>query len=99
MDIIAKTTNEQELLRERLEHIGDTPMVPVYLAIKGRMRKVHLKLEGANPAGSVKVRTAYALVRDLEERGLLNAESIILESTSGNLGVAISMIARERGYR
>jgi 2,3-diaminopropionate biosynthesis protein SbnA len=99
VDVIAKDIDEQENLHKHLKHIGDTPMVPVYLAIKGRLRKVHLKLEGANPAGSVKVRTASALVRDLEERGQLREDAIILESTSGNLGVAISMIARARGYR
>lgn len=78
--------------------IGNTPMVPISLTMKGRPRTVHLKLEGFNPGGSVKVRTAYALVNDLEERGLLHEGSTILESTSGNLGVALSMLAQARGY-
>lgn len=85
-------------LRELVDRIGNTPLEPVYFVIDGNVRKVHLKLEGANPAGSVKDRTGYALVQDLENRGLLSEESIVIESTSGNLGVALAFICRARGY-
>ena len=78
--------------------IGNTPLEPIDLVIEGNIRKVHLKLEGANPVGSVKDRTGYALVRDLEERGLLHKESVVIESTSGNLGVALAYICRAKGY-
>ena len=52
-----------------------------------------------NPTGSVKDRTAKYLIEDLEERGLLHEDSIILEPTSGNTGIALAMIGRRKGYR
>jgi len=82
-----------------VQQIGNTPLQPIYLGIKGTARKVYLKLEGANPTGSVKDRTGYALVQDLEERGILSKGSIIIESTSGNLGVALTLICKAKGYR
>jgi N-(2-amino-2-carboxyethyl)-L-glutamate synthase len=77
---------------------GNTPLVRVELTVKGRARPVYLKLEGANPSGSLKDRTAHSLIDDLEQRGLLGEDSILVESTSGNLGVALAAIARSRGY-
>lgn len=83
----------------RLVHsIGNTPMQAVHLVIAGKVRKVHLKLEGANPTGSVKDRTGYALIQDLERRGILREGSVVVESTSGNLGVALTLICRTRNY-
>ena len=77
--------------------IGNTPLQSIYLIINKTARQVYLKLEGKNPAGSVKDRTAYALIQDLEERGVLNDKSIVVESTSGNLGVALAYICRAKG--
>lgn len=62
-------------------------------------RRIWLKLESHNPAGSLKDRTAAYLIDDLETRGLLKSSSIIIESTSGNLGVALAYLAAQRGYR
>jgi len=78
--------------------IGNTPLQPIDLDINGVVHRVHLKLEGANPGGSIKDRTAFALIRDLEYRKVLNRDSIIVASTSGNLGVALSMLLQARGY-
>jgi N-(2-amino-2-carboxyethyl)-L-glutamate synthase len=78
--------------------MSDTPLVPVRLAVGGALRTVQLKLEGENPGGSLKDRTAAALVNDLEARGELGRGSILVESTSGNLGVALARLARTRGY-
>ncbi len=77
-DVADLTTVE---LRQLVDQIGGTPLKPVILVIEGRARKVYLKLEGANPTGSVKDRTGSALVRDLEERGLLKKGSVVIEST------------------
>lgn len=98
MDVtsIAELTSAQ--MHRLVDQIGNTPVKPIYFVIEGMVRKVHLKLEGANPAGSVKDRTGYALVQNLEHRGLLRKGSIVIESTSGNLGVALAFICRARGY-
>lgn len=74
-----------------------TPLVSIRVTIAGAPRRVRLKLEGCNPAGSAKYRTARALVADLDRRGLLRPDSVVLESTSGNLGVALAQICRARG--
>ena len=61
--------------------------------------RLYAKLEMYNPTGSVKDRAAKYLVEDLERRGLLGPDSIILEPTSGNTGIALAMIGRRKGYR
>ncbi len=87
-----------EHMRSLVDQIGNTPIEPVNFVIDGKVREVYLKLEGANPAGSVKDRTGFALVQNLENRCLLHKGSIVVESTSGNLGVALAFICRARGY-
>ncbi len=82
-----------------MTHVGGTPLRPIALRIQGRTHIVQLKLEGANPCGSLKDRTAQSLVDDLEQRGTLERGSILVESTSGNLGIALAWLARRRGYR
>lgn len=85
---------------EKLPHqIGCTPLIAINLMVHGLARKVHLKLEGANPNGSMKDRTGYALIQDLEERGALHEGSVVIESTSGNLGVSLAFLCKARGYR
>jgi 2,3-diaminopropionate biosynthesis protein SbnA len=82
-----------------LDAIGATPMVPVWMRFRGRRHRVFLKLEGQSLTGSIKDRTALSLVRRLEQRGHLGPGSTLVESTSGNLGVAMALICRARGYR
>jgi N-(2-amino-2-carboxyethyl)-L-glutamate synthase len=82
-----------------MRQVGDTPLRPIALRIHGRTRIVQLKLEAANPCGSLKDRTAQSLIDDLEQRGLLERDSVLVESTSGNLGIALGWLARCRGYR
>ena len=61
---------------------------------------VFLKLEGLNISGSIKVKTAIGLVEDLEQRGLAKPnETVIVESSSGNLGIALSLVCAIKGYR
>jgi N-(2-amino-2-carboxyethyl)-L-glutamate synthase len=79
--------------------IGHTPICAVEFLIHGRWRAINLKLEGANPMGSSKDRTAAALIADLARRGLLDGSRVILESTSGNLGVSLSFFCQQLGYR
>jgi len=79
--------------------IGCTPLVKLRLRIGHRWCDIWLKLEQFNRGGSIKDRTAYGLIEDLEERGHLHAADTIVESTSGNLGIGLALACQERGYR
>ena len=82
-----------------LEAIGHTPLVEIPRMSPNPAVRIFAKLEMLNPTGSVKDRTAKYLIEDLERRGALHADSIILEPTSGNTGIALAMIGRRKGYR
>ena len=82
-----------------LAAIGHTPLVELPLMTPNPAVRLYGKLEMVNPTGSVKDRTAKYLVEDLERRGALTPDSIILEPTSGNTGIALAMIGRRKGYR
>jgi [CysO sulfur-carrier protein]-thiocarboxylate-dependent cysteine synthase len=82
-----------------LEAIGHTPLVEIARLSPSPTVRLFAKLEMMNPTGSVKDRIAKYLIEDLERRGLLGPDSIILEPTSGNTGIALAMIARRKGYR
>jgi cysteine synthase len=79
--------------------IGHTPLVEIPRMSPNPAVRIFAKLEFVNPTGSVKDRVAKYLIEDLERRGLLEPESIILEPTSGNTGIALAMIGRRKGYR
>ena len=82
-----------------LDAIGYTPLVEIPRMSPNPNVRIFAKLEMLNPTGSVKDRVAKYLVEDLEARGLLHEDSIILEPTSGNTGIALAMIGRRKGYR
>ena len=82
-----------------LDAIGHTPLVEIPRMSPNPAVRIFAKLEMANPTGSVKDRVAKYLIEDLEARGLLREDSIILEPTSGNTGIALAMIGRRKGYR
>jgi N-(2-amino-2-carboxyethyl)-L-glutamate synthase len=87
-------------IAQKLDYgIGNTPLEAIILSIQGLPRTVHLKLEGLNPTRSMKDRTAHSIVQTLEDQGKVSRESTIVESTSGNLGVAIARLCRLKGYR
>ena len=81
-----------------VDAIGHTPLVGIQSLSPHPDVRLFAKLEGANPTGSVKDRIAEALIDDLEARGRLGPEKVLLESTSGNTGIALAMVARRRGY-
>jgi [CysO sulfur-carrier protein]-thiocarboxylate-dependent cysteine synthase len=82
-----------------LDAIGHTPLVEIPRMSPNPRVRIFAKLEMMNPTGSVKDRVARALIADLEESGRLRTDSIILEPTSGNTGIALAMIGRRKGYR
>ncbi len=81
------------------EAIGNTPLVEL-LNLNGNPGvRILGKLEGNNPGGSVKDRAAYHMIKKAEESGELTKERVIVEPTSGNMGIALAMIGAARGYR
>ena len=81
--------------------IGSTPLLELTHIEKkhGLKARILAKLEYFNPAGSVKDRIAKAMIDDAEAKGLLNADSVIIEPTSGNTGIGLASVAAARGYR
>lgn len=79
-----------------LSLIGGTPLIPLHFNPENVT--IFAKAEFLNPSGSVKDRLARSIIVDAESRGLLSAESIILECTSGNTGIALAMVGAARGY-
>lgn len=84
-----------------LETIGNTPLVAFqnYQKQSGCKGNLYAKLEGMNPAGSIKDRVAYAMILDAERDGRLKKGSVIIEPTSGNTGIGLAAVAASRGYR
>jgi len=81
--------------------VGNTPLLELAVLQKklGLSAKILAKLECFNPAGSAKDRVALAMIEDAEEKGLLQADSVIIEPTSGNTGIGLAWVASTRGYR
>ncbi|EKN4182094.1 cysteine synthase CysM [Yersinia ruckeri] len=79
--------------------IGNTPLVKLQRLTQGLNAQVWVKLEGNNPAGSVKDRAALAMIQQAELRGEIHPGDVLIEATSGNTGIALAMIAAMRGYR
>ncbi len=81
-----------------LETIGNTPHVRLN-RLFGTDHEVWMKLERANPGGSIKDRIALAMIEDAEQKGLLREGSVIIEPTSGNTGIGLAMVSAVKGYK
>jgi len=79
--------------------IGRTPVVRLERVVEPGMAEVWMKLEGLNPGGSIKDRTALGMIVDAEQRGVLRPGDRIVEPTSGNTGIGLAQVASARGYR
>ena len=81
------------------DYVGQTPLVRLKRIEAGRNNVILAKLEGNNPAGSVKDRPALSMVMHAEARGAIHPGDCLIEATSGNTGIALAMVAAMRGYR
>jgi cysteine synthase A len=79
--------------------IGRTPIAQLTRVVEPGMAEVFVKLEGMNPGGSIKDRTALGMILDAEARGLIAPGAMIVEPTSGNTGIGLAQVASVRGYR
>jgi cysteine synthase A len=85
--------------RNILETIGNTPHVRLNRLFANTGVEVYTKNEKANPGGSIKDRIAQSMIEDAESKGLLNADSTIIEPTSGNTGIGLAMVCAVKGYK
>lgn len=81
-----------------LQTIGNTPHVRIN-RLFGADHEVWIKLERANPGASIKDRIALSMIEDAEKKGLLKADSVIIEPTSGNTGIGLAMVCAVKGYK
>lgn len=91
----------QHIAKNLIDLVGRTPLMelPAYSRLHGLSRPLVAKLEMFNPSGSVKARTALAMIEDAESRGVLKPGATLIEPTSGNTGIGLAMVATIKGYR
>lgn len=79
--------------------MGNTPLIRLERLPEKGSAQILVKFEGLNVGGSIKTRTAYNMIRDAEEKGLIHKDTIIVEPTSGNQGIGLALVGAVRGYR
>ena len=85
-------------MKELQDFVGNTPLVRLKHLAEGKNNTIVAKLEGNNPAGSVKDRPALNMITAAEERGEIKPGDTLIEATSGNTGIALAMVAAVKGY-
>lgn len=82
-----------------LDAMGNTPIIRLNNMVEPDMAEILVKFEGLNVGGSIKTRTAFNMIKDAEEKGLLNKDTIIVEPTSGNQGIGLALVGAVKGYK
>ena len=82
-----------------LEAMGNTPLIRLSRMADEESAQILVKFEGLNVGGSIKTRTAYNMIREAEEKGLIKEDTIIVEPTSGNQGIGLALVGAVRGYQ
>ena len=82
-----------------LDAMGNTPIIRLNNIVEPDMAEILVKFEGLNVGGSIKTRTAYNMILSAEEKGLINKDTVIVEPTSGNQGIGLSLVGAVRGYK
>lgn len=82
-----------------LQAMGNTPIIRLHHMTGPDDAEILVKFEGLNVGGSIKTRTAYNMILDAEEKGLLNEDTIIVEPTSGNQGIGLALVGAVKGYK
>ena len=82
-----------------LDAIGNTPMIRLNRMTDPDSAQILVKFEGLNVGGSIKTRTAFNMIRDAEEKELLNKDTVIVEPTSGNQGIGLALVGAVKGYK
>lgn len=82
-----------------LDAMGNTPIIRLNNMVDDNMAEILVKFEGLNVGGSIKTRTAYNMILEAEKQGLIGKDTIIVEPTSGNQGIGLSLVGAVRGYK
>lgn len=82
-----------------LDAMGNTPMIQLNHMVPEGAARILVKFEGLNVGGSIKTRTAYNMICDAEEKGVIDQDTIIVEPTSGNQGIGLALVGAVKGYR
>jgi cysteine synthase A len=97
--MISKEAEMSRLFEDITRTVGNTPLVRINRLTQDDNARVYAKLESFNPQASVKDRIGVSMIEEAEKAGLINADTTLIEPTSGNTGIALAFVAAARGYK